>query len=174
LKEKRVQNKKKIEKKNHKKLSINDFLHESTDEYHDLWSDGENREQLLEKPFENELIINGTSFKRLALVSMDWEQIRAVDVFVIFRSFLPENGIIKEVNIYPTELGAKHLKIEKDEGFDGLKRIILEQRFSESKTRISNIIKESSYAFVVEELRYFQLLKMRYYFAVIDKQEKKI
>merc|ERR1712216_914441 len=64
LKENRLRSKKKIEKKKHKKLNINDFLQESTDEYHDLWSDGENKEQLVEKPFENELILNGSSFKR--------------------------------------------------------------------------------------------------------------
>lgn len=156
-----------IKKEKRKRLNINEFLKENTDEYHDLWSDGENKESLVKKPFESEIIKNGSSFKRLALVSMDWGQIRAIDVFVIFNSFLPENGVIKDVIIYPTEIGKKHLKKEKDEGLDGLKKIILEQRFSETKIKMSNIIKESNYAFNVEEFRYFQLLKMRYFFALI-------
>ncbi|ETO10413.1 hypothetical protein RFI_26962 [Reticulomyxa filosa] len=52
--------------------------------------------------------------RRLAIVNLDWENVRAVDLFMIFRSFLPVDGTIVSVSIHPSEYGyAQMVKEEK-------------------------------------------------------------
>eukprot|EP00493_Phyllostaurus_siculus_P022619 UN22953 len=93
---------------------------------------------------------------------MDWAQIRAVDVYTMMNSFIPEGGQIKEVIIYPTDIGNKYLEVEQRDGLAGVQKLIEEERGIKSKND------NSRDGFDAEELRYYQLLRMRYYFALID------
>ncbi|KNA06742.1 hypothetical protein SOVF_178230 [Spinacia oleracea] len=49
---------------------------------------------------------------RLAVVNMDWNQVKAVDIFMMLRSFLPKEGQIKSVTVYPSEFGLKRMEEE--------------------------------------------------------------
>uniref|UniRef100_A0A803KXE2 NUC153 domain-containing protein n=1 Tax=Chenopodium quinoa TaxID=63459 RepID=A0A803KXE2_CHEQI len=49
---------------------------------------------------------------RLAVVNMDWNQVKAVDIFMMLRSFLPKEGRIKAVTVYPSEFGLKRMEEE--------------------------------------------------------------
>lgn len=40
--------------------------------------------------------------RRLAVVDLDWEHVRAVDILVALRSFLPKGGAIQRVVVYPS------------------------------------------------------------------------
>ena len=42
--------------------------------------------------------------KRLALVNCEWQQIRAVDILSILRSFCPSSGEVNRVTVYPSDL----------------------------------------------------------------------
>lgn len=148
-----------------KKINLNskEFLIETSSNESELWSEEEIVEpKLFKKPFEDETTEDGDTFKRLALVNMDWDQIRATDVFIIINSFLPEGGSVREVIIYPTDYGNRHLRVKKTAGFSGIRQLVLEENnldtFEKTKINADNI---------QEELRYYELLKMRYYFALI-------
>ena len=57
---------------------------------------------------------------RLACVGLNWDSIKAVDIFVVLRSFVPPNGVLHRVTIYPTEEGLAQLEKEEKEGPQGI------------------------------------------------------
>lgn len=56
------------------------------------------------------------STKRLAVCNMDWDRVRAVDLMVLFSSFLPPGGSVLSVKIYPSEFGKERMKEEELHG----------------------------------------------------------
>lgn len=47
---------------------------------------------------------------QLAAVDLDWEHVRAVDIFAALRSFLPSGGALKSVTVYPSDYGLQRMK----------------------------------------------------------------
>ncbi|XP_015772137.1 PREDICTED: ESF1 homolog [Acropora digitifera] len=50
--------------------------------------------------------------RRLAVCNLDWDRVTAMDLFVLFSSFRPRDGIIEAVKIYPSEYGLEQMKTE--------------------------------------------------------------
>ncbi len=53
---------------------------------------------------------------RLALVDLDWDKLRAVDIVAALRSFLPAGGSIKRVTVYPSDYGRQRMQQEAAQG----------------------------------------------------------
>lgn len=49
---------------------------------------------------------------RLAVVDLDWDKIRAVDILAVLRSFLVKGQSIKAVSVYPSDFGLQKMKEE--------------------------------------------------------------
>mmetsp|Transcript_11892 Transcript_11892/g.23019 ORF Transcript_11892/g.23019 Transcript_11892/m.23019 type:complete len:1066 (+) Transcript_11892:173-3370(+) len=55
----------------------------------------------------------------LAILNLDWTNVRAVDVFAMLHSFCPP-GTLKKVEVYPSDFGRKMMEKERVEGPSGL------------------------------------------------------
>ncbi|XP_043515327.1 ESF1 homolog isoform X2 [Frieseomelitta varia] len=97
---------------------------------------------------------------RLAVCNMDWDRIRAVDLMVLFNSFLPTGGFIHSVTIYPSEFGLQRMKEEEIKGPKELTDI--------NKEIENENDNEEGSAYHMEKLRQYQLNRLKYYYAVVD------
>ncbi|GIL58605.1 hypothetical protein Vafri_13624 [Volvox africanus] len=50
--------------------------------------------------------------RRLALVDLDWDHVRAMDVLAVLRSFLPRGGLLERVTVYPSDYGLQRMAEE--------------------------------------------------------------
>jgi hypothetical protein len=51
----------------------------------------------------------GDESRRLAVMHLEWERIRAVDLFVLFHSFVPSGGAIKSVKVFASDFGLERM-----------------------------------------------------------------
>ncbi|KAJ8764492.1 hypothetical protein K2173_006232 [Erythroxylum novogranatense] len=102
------------------------------------------------------LIEDGT--RRLAAVNMDWQHVRAADLFVVLRSFLPKGGEILSVAVYPSEFGLQRMKEEEIHGPVAL--------FDDEKERKNEDDDDNEIDY--EKLRDYEKSRLRYYYAVVE------
>lgn len=60
----------------------------------------------------DEHIPDSDETQRLAIVDLDWDKIRAVDILAVLRSFLAKGQSIKAVTVYPSDFGLEKMKEE--------------------------------------------------------------
>lgn len=60
----------------------------------------------------DELIPDSDETHRLAIVDLDWDKIRAVDLLAVLRSFLGTGQTIRGVAVYPSDFGLQKMKVE--------------------------------------------------------------
>lgn len=174
----------KVSMKNEKKLDkvVKDKLHDLSVDYARgegvLLTDSSSEEESSEyDDEENEIEHNWGELDRdaetteevthrLAACNMDWDRIRAIDLMVLFNSFLPPEGIIKSVAIYPSEFGLQRMKEEEVKGPSEL----VESQTVKSDGEDDNLNddNEEGSAYSMEKLRQYQLNRLKYYYAVID------
>ncbi|KAL9245627.1 hypothetical protein vseg_019254 [Gypsophila vaccaria] len=94
---------------------------------------------------------------RLAVVNMDWSQVKAVDLFVMLSSCLPKGGQIKSVAVYPSEFGLKRMEEEAIRGPVALFEDEEKKDEDEDDDEIDN-----------EKLRAYEKSRLRYYYAVVE------
>ena len=68
--------------------------------------------------FENEAIpyVDGEESTSLAIVNMDWDHIKAADLYVVLHSFLPATGKLEHVRVFMSEFGRERLAQEAVKG----------------------------------------------------------
>lgn len=125
---------------------------------------------------------------RLAAVNLDWDNIRAQDLMAVASSFVPSNGRIASVTVYPSEFGRERL--EKEE-LEGPPREIFASSNKQEEPEVDDEEEDNSEEDSDEEedderikrqllqadegeefdqgkLRQYQIERMRYYYAVIS------
>lgn len=114
---------------------------------------------------------------RLAIVNMDWNQVKAVDLLVVLKSFLPKEGVIKSIAVYPSEFGLKRMEEEAvrgpvalleddkkkdDEGVDDDEEDDDEEEDDEEEDD------DDDNEIGPGKLRAYERSRLRYYYAVVE------
>jgi len=120
----------------------------------------------------------GEPTNRLALVKYDWENIHASDIMLFMTSFVPKNGFIKSVTVYPSDFGLQRMK---EEELEGPKHIWKTDRVPENdKEReiLEKTILDADQPWIFREnenedidpikLRQYEKDRLKYYYAIID------
>lgn len=107
--------------------------------------------------------------RRLALIKMDWDRIRACDIMVLLNSFLPPGGSILSVRIYQSDYGKERMVEEEMKGPQELTTNKLNSD-AESDSDDSEAIHENEEGddYHMEKLRQYQLNRLKYYYAVVE------
>lgn len=131
----------------------------------------------------------GDVTNRIAIVNIDWDNIKSVDLMALFKSFVPIGGRIEKVSIYPSEFGKERMQREELEGppkeiFKKSKAADQVSSESEDEDEGSeddgdnaedsdeeakqDLLKEGNDEdFDSDALRTYQLDRLRYYYAVM-------
>ena len=122
---------------------------------------------------------------RMAVVNLDWDNVRAEDLMAVFSSFLPTGGRVRNVSIYPSEFGKE--RIEREE-VEGPPREIfasnkgkggsddedeeLDSDEEEEEIKQSMLREDEGEEFNSTQLRRYQLERLRYYYAILTFSSK--
>ncbi|KAI1292048.1 ESF1 -like protein [Halotydeus destructor] len=101
--------------------------------------------------------------KRLAVCNIEWDRIKAVDLFLLFNSFKPQGSSIVSVKVFPSEFGKKRLAEEEVHGPAELVGKTVEQSDDENRDEDGE---GNSYA--TEKLRQYQINRLKYYYAIVE------
>jgi hypothetical protein len=128
----------------------------------------------------------GEVTSRIAVVNMDWDHIRAIDLMAVFQSFVPSGGKIRKISVYQSDFGTERLAREEAEGpefRDSAKRAADEnEEENEKETDDSEPDSDDEEEEIKKQLqmeddgqevdstklRQYQLDRLRYYYAVME------
>ena len=152
----------------------------STDE--DTEDDNEEVEEEAELAPSKEEVPIGEVSTRIAIVNLDWDNIRAQDLMAVFSSFSPSTGRLLKAAVYPSEFGRERMEREEMEGppkeifaaNDKASEDESDSEEEEDEEDIKNsIIKpDDGSEFDSAALRQYQLERLRYYYAVLTFSNK--
>ena len=158
----------------------------SEEEEEDVAAD---EEEVFGFPDQGRDIPTGEISSRIAIVNLDWDNIRASDLMAVFSSFVPSSGDILKVSVYPSEFGKERMEREEMEGppIGIFARKRLSSRESqeasspeglddedngdrEDDEKIKKLIlkEDQGEEFDSGKLRHYQLERLRYYYAVLS------
>uniref|UniRef100_A0A1D2AGV6 Uncharacterized protein n=2 Tax=Auxenochlorella protothecoides TaxID=3075 RepID=A0A1D2AGV6_AUXPR len=108
---------------------------------------------------------------RLAVLDLDWEHVRAVDILAVLRSFCPPKGGVQRVTVYPSDYGLERMAEEAtagpqgiwDAGADGKQE---DQGGSEEDEEGPSAGNDAEIE--RRRLRAYELSRLRYYYAVVE------
>ncbi|KFK37577.1 hypothetical protein AALP_AA3G001400 [Arabis alpina] len=94
---------------------------------------------------------------RLAIVNMDWRHVSAKDLYVVLNSFLPKDGRIVSVAVYPSEFGLQRMKEEETHGpaIDGDKKNEDDEEEEEEEEEDEDEINQKVRAYEISRLKYY-------------------
>lgn len=129
----------------------------------------------------------GEVSSRIAVVNLDWDNIRSVDLMAVFNSFVRPGGKIHKISIYQSEFGKERMEREELEGppkeiFARKQEEEIDEEDSEDDSEDSEEEDEKIKKELLKEdegkefdgaaLRQYQLERLRYYYAVIVCSDK--
>ncbi|KAJ5160698.1 uncharacterized protein N7482_007702 [Penicillium canariense] len=125
----------------------------------------------------------GEVTNRIAVVNLDWDNIRATDLMAVFSSFLPAGSRVQNVAVYPSEFGKERMEKEEIEGppreiFASTKDDAesegeeLDSDEEEEEIKKSLLKADDGEEFNSTKLRQYQLERLRYFYAILTFSSK--
>lgn len=153
----------------------------SSDEDEDEVEDEDDEVEFPDKQQAN--VPLGEVTNRIAVVNLDWDNIRAEDLMACFTSFLPAGGRVLNVTVYPSEFGKERMEKEEIEGppkdiFTSTKGAAAEEEREEEEEELDSEEEEEEIKksllkadtgeeFNSTKLRQYQLERLRYFYAIL-------
>jgi len=111
--------------------------------------------------------------KRLAICNMDWDRVRAEDLFLALSSFCPPGGRLLKVSIYPSEFGKKRIAEEEALGPEELRGsknnvVVDESSDDQDEEEIGYENNEDEDKKATEKVRKYQVNRLKYYYGVAE------
>lgn len=131
-------------------------------------SDEEEPEMEIEEdegPWKDEVIPTGEETNRFACVNLDWDHVKAKDLYKIFDAFKPQKGVIKQVSIYPSEFGKERMALE---AVQGPPSSVFGDSNSKAESSLGTIQEDEGKDFNMVALRKYQVERLKYYYAVAE------
>ncbi|KAJ3196183.1 pre-rRNA-processing protein esf1 [Irineochytrium annulatum] len=112
---------------------------------------------------ESETVEKGPPARRFAAVNMDWDNIKAADLWKAFEGFKPKDGHLVKVSIITSNFGKERLEKEEREGPPT-------EIFKAKDANGEKPLFETgdSTDFDEDALRKYQLERLKYYYAIIE------
>ena len=116
----------------------------------------------------------GEESTRLALVNMDWEHLKALDILALIQSFVSSTGSVTSVIIYLSDFGKKRLELENQMGPTGVYSMSRHADANRNLTAIREHLPGNSstvadgFGLDIEKVRQYEKDKLKYYFAIIS------
>ena len=158
-------------------LDEDDSSSSSSEDEEELEDD---EEEDLDQAAQGRDVPMGEASRRIAVVNLDWDHIRATDLMAVFSSFLPAGGRLEKVTVYPSEFGRERMEREEMEGpprelFVSKKKQgaaikddeLAEEDEDDEEIKKSIIKPDTGEEFDSAKLRKYQLERLRYYYAVL-------
>merc|ERR1719239_928065 len=126
---------------------------------------------------EKDAPLSDDASHRFAVCNMDWDFVKAQDLFVLFKSFVPEGGSVKSVAIYTSEYGKERMAEEVKLGPKEIRehtQKVQEDKATKKKggkkmdEKKEKDLRKTKEEIQTEKLREYQLNRLKYYYAVVD------
>ncbi|CAG7920825.1 unnamed protein product [Penicillium olsonii] len=132
---------------------------------------------------------SGEVTNRIAVVNLDWDNIRAEDLMTVVSSFLPPAGRVLNVTVYPSEFGRERMEREEVEGppreifasgkkskknQDGSEDDEVDSDEEEEEIKKSMLKGDDGEEFNSTQLRRYQLDRLRYFYAIVEFSSKDV
>nr|XP_022335034.1 ESF1 homolog isoform X1 [Crassostrea virginica]XP_022335035.1 ESF1 homolog isoform X1 [Crassostrea virginica] len=115
--------------------------------------------------------------RRLAVCNMDWDRIKAQDIFVLLHSFVSTGGTLQSVKVFPSEFGLQRMREEALSGPTELVQLKQErgagtEEEEEEQGEEEDYDESQGTRYHREKLRQYQLNRLKYYYAVVETDSK--
>ncbi len=112
---------------------------------------------------ETERIPIGDFTRRFAVVNLDWDHLKASDLYLTLSSFQPTSGKLQSVKIYLSDFGRQKMALEQ---IAGPPKDLFKTQDEEAENQI--IQTDDGQLLDMSKLRQYQLGRLRYYYAIVD------
>ncbi|KAJ3099309.1 Ubiquitin fusion degradation protein 4 [Phlyctochytrium planicorne] len=151
-----------IDEEEGSRLIRGEVLMESSDEEDDAEVGVDAGMEEEEEEEEDEKVERGPPARRFAVVNMDWDNVKASDLWKAFEGFTPKNGQILSVAIIPSDFGKERIEREEREGppadiFKADDDINKPLFYDDEQADFDDTL-----------LRKYQLERLKYYYALVE------